>query len=47
MDEYRAARRMSMAEGSGGQRRDRLLLGWMDGVKVALSCIGMMVEGAG
>ena len=41
MDEYRMSRRVLMAEVSG-----RLRLGWMDGVKVALSNRGMMVEAA-
>ena len=36
MDEYRMARRVSMAEVSGGRVRGRPRLGWMDGVKVAL-----------
>ena len=33
--EYRMARRVLMAEVSGGQERGRPRLGWMDGVKVA------------
>ena len=33
MDEYRMARRVLMAEVSGGFVRGRLRLGWMDGVK--------------
>ena len=37
MDEYRMARRVLMAEVSGGRVRGRPRLGWMDGVKVALS----------
>ena len=37
MDEYRMARRVLMAELCGGRVRDRPMLGWMDGVKVALS----------
>ena len=41
MDDYRMARRMLMAEVSGGPR-----LGWMDGVKVALGNRGMTVEAA-
>ena len=36
MDEYRMARRVLMAEVSGGRSRGRPRLGWMDGVKVAL-----------
>ena len=36
MDEYRKARRVSMAEVRGGRVRGRPRLGWMDGVKVAL-----------
>ena len=46
MDEYRIARRVLMAEVSGGQVRGRPRLGWMDGVKVALGNGGMMVEAA-
>ena len=46
MDEYRIARRMLMAEVSGGRVRGRLRLGWTDGVKVALSNRGMTVETA-
>ena len=44
MDEYRMARRMLMAEVSGGRVRGRQRLGWMDGVKVALGNRGMTVE---
>ena len=44
MDEYRMARRVLMAEGSGGRVRGRPRLGWMDGVKVALGNRGMTVE---
>ena len=36
MDEYRMARRVLMAEVSGGLVRGRQKLSWMDGVKVAL-----------
>ena len=36
MDEYLMARRVLMAEVSGGRVQGRLRLGWMDGVKVAL-----------
>ena len=46
MDEYRIARRVLMAEVSGGRVRGRPRLGWMDGVKVALGNRGMTVEAA-
>ena len=46
MNEYRMARRVMMAEVSGGRGRGRLRLGWMDGVKVALGNRGIMVEAA-
>ena len=46
MDDYRMARRMLMAEVSGGRVRVRPRLGWMDGVKVALGNRGMTVEAA-
>ena len=46
MDEYRMARRVLMAEVSGGRVRGRLRLGWMDGVKVALGNKEMRVETA-
>ena len=46
MDEYRMARRVLMAEVSGGWVRGRPRLGWMDGVKVALGNRGMTVEAA-
>ena len=46
MDEYRMARRVLMAEVSGGQERGRPRLGWMDGVKVAFGNRGMTVEAA-
>ena len=36
MDDYRMARRVLMANVSGGRVRGRPRLGWMDGVKVAL-----------
>ena len=36
--------RMLMAEVSSGKVQCRPRLGWMDGVKVALSCRGMMLE---
>ena len=41
MDEYRIARRVLMAEVSGGRIRGRPRLGWTDGVKVALGNRGM------
>ena len=48
MDEYRMARRVLMAEVSGGWVRGRPRLGWMDGwmdgVKAALGNRGMKVE---
>ena len=44
MDEYRMARRVLMAEVSGGRVRGRPRSGWMDGVKVALGNRGMAVE---
>ena len=40
------ARRVFMAEVSGGWVRGRPRLGWMDGVKVALGNRGMTVEAA-
>ena len=46
MDEHRMARRVLMAEISGGRVRGRPRLGWMDGVKVALGNRGMTVEAA-
>ena len=46
MDEYRMVRRVLMAEVSGGRVRGRPRLGWMDGVKVALSNRGITVEAA-
>ena len=46
IEEYRVARRVSMAEESGGWVRGRPRLGWMDGVKVALGNKGMTVEAA-
>ena len=45
-DEYRMARRVLMAEVSGGRVRGRPRLGWMDGVKLALGNGGMTVEAA-
>ena len=44
MDEYRTARRVLMAEVSGGRVQGRPTLGWMDSVKVALGNRGMTVE---
>ena len=46
MDDYPMARRVLMAEANWGRVRGRPRLGWMDGVKVALSNRGMMVEAA-
>ena len=46
MDDYRIARRVLMAEVSGGRVQGRARLGWMDGVKVALGNRGMTVEAA-
>ena len=46
MDEYRIARRVLMAEVSGGRVRGRPRLGWMDGVKMALGNRVMAVEAA-
>ena len=46
MDEYRMARRVLMAEVSGGRVLGRPRLGWMDGVNVALGNRGMTVEAA-
>ena len=46
MNEYRVARRVLMAEVSGGQVRVRPRLGWMDGVNVALGNRAMTVEAA-
>ena len=46
MDEHRMARRVLMAEIRGGRVRGRPRLGWMDGVKVALSNRGMTMEAA-
>ena len=44
MDEYRMAKRVLMAEVSGGRVRGRQRLGWMDDVQVALGNRGMVVE---
>ena len=46
MDEYRMARRVLMAEVSGGRVRGRRRFGWMDVVKVSLGNRGMTVEAA-
>ena len=46
MDDYCMARRVLMAEVSGGWVRGRPRLGWMDGVKVALGNRVMTVEAA-
>ena len=46
MDQYRMARKVLMAEVSGGRLRGRQRLGWIDGVKVALGNRGMTVEAA-
>ena len=46
MDEYRMARRVLMAEVSGGRVRGRPRLDWTDGMKVALGNRGMTVEAA-
>ena len=44
MDEYHMARRVLIAEVSGGRVRGRPRLSWMDGVKVAIDNKGMTVE---
>ena len=46
MDEFRMARRVLMAEASGGRVLGRPRFSWMDGVKVALSNRGMTVKAA-
>ena len=46
MDGYSMARRVFMAEVSGGRVLGRPRLGWMDGVKAALGNRGMSVEAA-
>ena len=46
IDRYCLARRVLMAEVSGGRVRGRPSLGWMDGVQVALGNRGMTVEAA-
>ena len=45
-DKYRMARRVFMAEVSGGWVRGRPMLGWMDGVKVALGKPRITVDSA-
>ena len=40
-DEYRMARRVLMAEVSGGRVHGRPRFGWLDGVKVAIGNRGM------
>ena len=45
-DDYRMARRLLMAEVSGGRVRGRPRLGRLDGVKVALGNRGLTVEAA-
>ena len=47
MDDYSMARKVLMAEVSGGRVRGRPRLGWMDGVNVALCNRRMTVEAAG
>ena len=44
MDDYCMARRVLVAEFSGGRVRGRPWLGWMDGVKAALGNRGMTVD---
>ena len=46
MDEYRMARRILMAEVSGGRVQGRPRLDWMDGVKVSLDNTGNTEESA-
>ena len=46
MNEHRMARRVLMAEVTGGRVRGRPRLGWMDDVKVALDNRGTTVEAA-
>ena len=46
MDDYNMARRVLMAEVSGGRVRGRPRLGWTNGVKVALGNRGITVEAA-
>ena len=44
IDDYRMARRVLMAEVSGGRVRGRPRLGWMNGVKVGFGNRGMTVD---
>ena len=46
MDDYRMARKVLMAEVSGGWVQGRQRLGWIDSVKVALGNRGMTVVAA-
>ena len=46
MDDYRMARRVLIAEVSGGRVRGRPKLGWMDGVKVTFGNRSMTVKAA-
>ena len=46
MYEHRMARRVLMAEVSGGRVRGRPRFGWMDGVKLDLGNRGMTVKAA-
>ena len=46
MAEYRMARRVLMAEVSGGRIRGRPRLSWMDSVKMAMVNRGVTVEAA-
>ena len=46
MDEFRMARKVLMAEVSGGRVRGRPRSGWMDGVNAALGKKGITVEAA-
>ena len=43
LDEHRMARRVLMADVSGGRVRGRPRLGWINGVKMALGSRGMTV----
>ena len=45
-DEYSIARRVFMADVSGGWVRGRPMLGWMDGVTSAMGSRGMTVMAA-
>ena len=45
-DEYRTARRVLMANVSGGRVPGRSRFGWMDGVKMAFGSRGMTGESA-